>query len=192
MSLSFPARPPEELEAGRVRLRRHRVSDARGIAEAVALSLNELRPWMPWATDEATDPDFQRQRIEAAVGLWEQGAEFSYVVLGDPSPVLGVMSLMARLGPRALEIGYWLRSDWTGRGIATVCVAALTKAALACIGVDRVEIHCDEANVRSAAIPERLGYRLDRIEDDNISAPGEIGRSMIWIFPPEQSPSWAR
>ena len=47
--------------------------------------------------------------------------------------------------------------------------------------MDRVEIHCDEANVRSAAIPERLGYRLDRIEDDEIATPGETGRSMIWI-----------
>ena len=44
-----------------------------------------------------------------------------------------------------------------------------------------MEIHCDEANVRSAAVPRRLGYRLDRIEDDDVTAPGEIGRSMIWV-----------
>jgi RimJ/RimL family protein N-acetyltransferase len=50
----------------------------------------------------------------------------------------------------------------------------------------RVEIHCDEANVRSAAVPRRLGYRLDRIEDDRVSAPGDLGRSMIWVWPPDQ------
>jgi len=49
--------------------------------------------------------------------------------------------------------------------------------------VDRVEIPCDEANVRSQAVPRRLGYRLDRIEADDIKAPAEFGRSMVWIFP---------
>ena len=51
-------------------------------------------------------------------------------------------------------------------------------------GVSRVEIHCDEANVRSAAVARRLGYRLDRIEPDVVSAPGDLGRSMIWVSPP--------
>jgi RimJ/RimL family protein N-acetyltransferase len=44
-----------------------------------------------------------------------------------------------------------------------------------------VEIHCDEANVASRAVPARLGYRLDRIDDVGVTAPGETGRSMIWI-----------
>jgi RimJ/RimL family protein N-acetyltransferase len=196
MTARSPMAMPEELQADRVRLRRHRVSDASGIAEAVTASVEELRRWMPWPTEESTDPDFQRQRLEAAVDLWEQGSDFSYVVVDDQERILGVMSLMARVGPRALEIGYWLRSDRTGRGIATSCVAALTKCALAGSGVDRVEIHCDEANIRSAAIPKRLGYRLDRIEDDEVAAPGEIGRSMVWIFPPDEQsatkPCWGQ
>lgn len=184
MASSRHLRPPEMLEAGHVRLRRHRVSDAEGIAEAVAASMTELQPWMPWAAEEATDVSFQRQRLESAVGMWDDGSDFSYVVVDDEDRVLGVMSLMARIGPDALEVGYWLRSDSTGRGIATACAAALTKAALALPQIVRVEIHCDEANVRSAAIPQRLGYRLDRIDQDEIAAPGEIGRSMIWTFPP--------
>lgn len=146
--------------------------------------MTELQPWMPWAAEEATEVDFQRKRLESAVGLWEDGSDFSYAVVDDEDRVFGVMSLMARIGPDALEIGYWLRSDFTGRGIATACTAALTRAALALPLIVKVEIHCDEANVRSAAIPQRLGYRLDRTDQDEITAPGEIGRSMIWTFPP--------
>jgi len=29
-----------------------------------------------------------------------------------------------------------------------------------------------------------LGYRLDRIEADEIKAPGEVGRDLVWVFPP--------
>jgi RimJ/RimL family protein N-acetyltransferase len=97
--------------------------------------------------------------------------------------VVGAAGLHRRIGPRAIEIGYWVHVDHTGRGIATRVAAALTEAALALPDVDRVEIHCDRANVRSAAIPRRLGYRLERIEDDDVTAPAETGRSMVWVHP---------
>ncbi|MEZ0096298.1 hypothetical protein [Streptacidiphilus sp. EB129] len=49
----------------------------------------------------------------------------------------------------------------------------------------RERFHCalrwPQANVRSAAVPRRLGYRLDRIEGDGVKAPAESGRGMVWI-----------
>ena len=42
-------------------------------------------------------------------------------------------------------------------------------------------IVCDEANVRSAAIPKRLGYTLERVERRPPEAPGETGHMQIWI-----------
>lgn len=182
-------RPPEVLDAGGgVQLRRHRVEDAEGIAAAVAASLPELRPWMPWATEEAGQPEVQRVRLEEVVPHWEAGSDFSYVIVVD-GHVVGGVGLHARIGPGALELGYWLQSQYTDRGIATACAGALTAAALALSELNRVEIHCDEANTRSAAIPQRLGYRLARVEDDEVTAPGEIGRSMIWVYPPTNAPA---
>jgi RimJ/RimL family protein N-acetyltransferase len=105
-----------------------------------------------------------------------------YVVTVDQRAV-GSIGLHARIGAGALEIGYWIHSAFTGHGIATTCAGALTTAALALPDVTRVEIHCDEANVRSAAIPRRLGYRLARVEPAQITAPGEVGRDMIWVYP---------
>ena len=43
-------------------MRRAAAGDAEMAARAVAESLEHLRPWMPWATAEATDPAFQRER----------------------------------------------------------------------------------------------------------------------------------
>ena len=179
-----PRRPKEFLDAGDVRLRRRSVGDAEGIAEAIAASLPELRIWMPWATEEATEVDYQRQRLERADGSWELGSVFAYVILDDAERVLGITALNFRDSEDAPEVGYWLRSDYRGRGFATQCVAALTTEALTLPCVARVEIHCDEANERSAAIPRRVGYRLDRIVAYEIKAPRETGRNMVWAFPP--------
>jgi RimJ/RimL family protein N-acetyltransferase len=51
-------------------------------------------------------------------------------------------------------------------GYATSAAGALTGVALSLPGVTRVEIRCDVANLASASVPRRLGYRLDRVVDD--------------------------
>jgi RimJ/RimL family protein N-acetyltransferase len=43
-------------------------------------------------------------------------------------------------------------------------------------------VHTDEANHASAAVPAKLGYRLDRIEDVPPVAPAETGRRQIWVY----------
>ncbi len=164
-------------------LRRHRVEDAAGIAAAVAGSMAELRPWMPWAADNSiVEPDVQRQRLVKVAPNWELGSEYVYLVFRpDGNDVLGCIALLRQVGPAALEIGYWLRTTESGRGTMTEATRALTNEALRLPGVDRVEIHCDEANYKSAAIPRRLGFSLVRVEARDVTAPGQVGRGMVWV-----------
>jgi RimJ/RimL family protein N-acetyltransferase len=179
------AAPPEEIDAGPVRLRRWRVEDAALVARLVTANLEHLRPWMPWAQeapDEAEERDFL-QRITAA---WERRSDFGFAVeLPDVGPA-GAMGLHTRQGPGTLEIGYWIAAASTGRGYATAGARALTDAAFALRDVERVEIRCDEANAASAAIPRRLGYRLLEVYPRAASAPAETGRGMIWAVEREE------
>jgi RimJ/RimL family protein N-acetyltransferase len=180
------ARPPEKIERDGVVLRRPRVDDTEAMDAAVAASLEHLRPWMPWADDDAISPGRRRAWLEQCDVGWRSGSDFAFLLLQpgqEGEQVVGGAGLHRRIGPHAIELGYWVHVDHIGRGVATAVAGALTEVALALPDVDRVEIHCDEANVRSAAVPRRLGYRLDRIEDDDVSAPAETGRSMVWIRP---------
>jgi len=151
------------------------------IAHAVAESLDQLRPWMPWATPSAATSDGQLEWLHRVARSWSESTDFVYVSLTPDGEVfLGTCGLHHRIGPKALEIGYWVHIAHTNHGYATAAARALTMTALGLPDIDRVEIHCDQANLASQAIPRKLGYRLDRIEDDEIEAPGEIGKSMIW------------
>ncbi len=96
--------------------------------------------------------------------------------------MLGTFGLHRRIGPGGIEMGYWIHAAHAGRGYGSAAARALTSVALVLPGVERVEIHCDAANAASAAIPRRLGYRLDRIEDKEPEAPGESGRHLIWVL----------
>jgi RimJ/RimL family protein N-acetyltransferase len=187
------ARPPAEIRAGPLLLRRMRPGDAIPIAATVAASLAHLRPWMPWATPEAADPRGQLLRIAEADEMWDAGTDYIYLILVARDMTLaGTIGLHRRIGDGGIEIGYWIAASQTRRGYATEAARALTSAALGLAGVRRVEIHCDEVNIASAGVPRKLGYRLDRIDPHEPEAPGESGRRMIWVCEPLDHPAGGR
>ena len=178
-------RPPERAEFDGFGLRRPTPADAEALHEAIKATFAELHPWMPWCTDPVQIED-QRAWIERAENGWATQEAFHWFIVESqdgPEKLIGVISLMNRIGPGGLEIGYWLRTGATGRGVMTRAATWLTNTALALPGVERVEIHCDAANVRSAAVPKRLGYRLDRQEPAKPQAPGDSGLDQFWITP---------
>jgi hypothetical protein len=59
----------------------------------------------------------------------------------------------------------------------------ITGIALGLPGIERVEIICDAANLRSCAVPRRAGYRLAREEYTEPTAPGECGLEQHWVMP---------
>jgi len=192
-------RPPEWLEEGPLVLRRMQAGDAGEIAAVVGASLDHLRPWMPWATDEAADIRTQLARITEADELWETGSDYIYAIFVASAHrrdgmLVGTIGLHRRAADDTAEIGYWIAVDQTRRGYATAAARAVTAVAASLPGIKQVEIQCDEANVASAAVPRKLGYRLDRIAPHEPEAPGEQGRRMVWQWDPsgQRSPGGAR
>lgn len=175
--------PPERVEAGPVLLRRLHKDDAEAIADAIAASLEHLRPWMPWATPAAADPLQQRARIVDAEASWDAHTEYIYSLFSAPGDeFLGSVGLHRRAEPDSIEMGYWIHAAHASHGYTTAAARALTPVAFALPGVRRLEIHCDVANLASAAIPRKLGFKLDRIEERVAQAPSETGRHMIWVL----------
>jgi RimJ/RimL family protein N-acetyltransferase len=173
-------RPPEQLEAGDFVLTRAVPGDVGGLVAAVNASLSHLRPWMPWAQNPAT-PESIGTFLATAALQWDSCQEFQFALRETPSgPIIGFGGLHTRIGVGALEIGYWVRVDHTGRGVATAAAGALADAALHLHGVSRVEIRCDAANLRSAAIPRKLGFRLERTESRPPTTPGETDAHLVW------------
>jgi len=135
---------------------------------------------MHWATAPPTEQE-HRKRFEHVL-RWPSEGSYSFGIFdGRSGTLLGMAAVHDQLGPGAVEIGYWCHVDHTGRGVVSRSARELTRILLGLPHINRVEIHCDEANLRSVAVAERLGYRLDRIEDDGVRAPAESGRGMVWI-----------
>jgi RimJ/RimL family protein N-acetyltransferase len=173
--------PPDELRGTVVTLRRYRPEDRGAVKAAIASSLDSLRAWMPWAQSAPTDESVMGF-LEPSIERFGGDAPANYAItLGDSGQFVGGCGLMPRVGPAALEIGYWVHAGYHRRGIATEAARLLTNAALAVPGVVSVEIHCDAGNVASASVARTLGFRLDRLVPEALDTPAKTGHSMVWI-----------
>ena len=173
------AAPARTIDLGELRLRRWRADDVDALYEAVLDSLTELRAWMPWAEGYDRAQAVQYCTAVTPAG-WEAGSDFLYAVVTGDGTIVGSCGLHARLGRARLEVGYWVRTAHTGRGIATLAAAGLTREALRLDDVEDVEIHCDRANERSARIPARLGFDLVDEGPRAVQSPGEVGVELVW------------
>lgn len=156
---------------------------------AISASHDHLRAWMPWAEPTPTDASVRAFLEPAARDFGGDCAANYAITLADGEEYVGGCGLHPRVGEGALEIGYWIGLAHQGRGLISEAVRLLTTAAFQLHGVLRLEIHCDQANARSAAVPARLGYHLDRIEPHAITARLESGRFMIWVM---KAGEWAQ
>jgi RimJ/RimL family protein N-acetyltransferase len=181
-ALTADAQAPERLDLDGFHLRRLTLEDAPGLHDAVVASYPELHAWMPWCV-EPVDIKDQREFLERSAADWTSSVAFNWGVFDAEDRFSGTLGLMDRIGPGGLEIGYWLRTDVTGRGLMTTAVRAVTEVGLGLPGITRVEIHCDAANTRSAGVPRRLGYRLAREVPREVTAPGETGTEQYWVTP---------
>jgi RimJ/RimL family protein N-acetyltransferase len=155
MKLALPYR----IVTGRLVLRCWEPQDAAPLKEAVDESVDHLLPWMPWAADEPQTVEEKAELLRTFRGNFDLGVDFVYGIFDrDEAEVLGGTGLHTRIGPDALEIGYWIRASRAGEGLTTEATSALTRIAFELTDRERVEIRCDPANERSRAIPRKLAY----------------------------------
>ena len=175
---------PELVDDGRVQLRRRRLADIPELRAAIAASVPELQAFLPWAADGVPSVEALRAEVSAGDAAFEAGSAFEYLIRESSSG-----DLVGRAGawlrdddPAVLELGYWVRTDRTGRGSATRAARALANAAFdAMPTIARIEIRMDKANIRSRGVAERLGFTLIGEEAfDGPLLPGQTGQRWIW------------
>lgn len=172
-------RLPSEVVTPRLHLRLWRVGDVAAQGAAIEASSDHLRPWLAWISREPLTDDERTELINTGNKEWRKGGDANYGVF-HRGVLVGGCGLHRRGRPHTLDLGYWIHVDHLGRGYATELAAGLTDAAFELEPIERVEIHHDQANGRSAAIPRSLGFARGPQAADDIHAPGEVGIDCTW------------
>ena len=136
--------------------------DVEEIYAVVRENLEQLKLWMPWATNDYSI-ESAREFIKFNLNQLAENKGFSASVVLDNKFVGGVGFNELNLRHKSTEIGYWLAKEAQGKGIMTKCCRVLFNYAFNDLGLNRIQINCNVENVKSRAIPERLGFRLEGI-----------------------------
>lgn len=176
------ARLPDILTCEGLELRRWDTAFTEPMISAIQKSFAELQQWMSWAQKMPT-ADELRQVLLQGQTAFDANRAWEYAIFEtEAEQLVGGTGLHPSDRPDCFEIGYWVHTDWTGRGIATATTSALVEAAFTRLGeATQIAIRMDRANGASAAIPRKLGFTLDHIEDHAVLAKGHTGSRFVWV-----------
>ncbi len=140
-----------------VHIRPYQSHDVDAIYEAALESLEELSPWMPWCGADYSRQDAAKW-VDERPAAWERGEAWSFVIVASGERLLGTcginrIDLLNGVG----ELGYWVRSSATGRGVATQATQQLCRWAFAEQELHRVEILMSVENIGSQRVAENAG-----------------------------------
>lgn len=153
------------LKSKRIYLRPLRRSDANAVFNAVTRSRSELDRfllWSPQTTKVKHTAEFIRQTF-----IWRRReVGYGFGVFAAPTGEYlgncGLQNIRHRI--RSAEIGYWIRSDQAGKGLATEASAMLLKFAFEGLQLHRVILRAATDNGGSIRVAEKLGFRLDGLQ----------------------------
>jgi RimJ/RimL family protein N-acetyltransferase len=150
---------PSEIVTDRLRLRAPKRGDVTALHEAIAETLQDLVPWLPWARVDH-GPGETRRYLRAARSAWSRQSAFEFVIeLRDTGRVAGVTSLHRVDWVRASAgLGYWVRRSEWNRGIATEAAAAALAHAIGGLRLHRIEALVALENKTSQRVVEKLGF----------------------------------
>ena len=140
-----------------VHIRPYRLDDARAIWEAARESLAELQPWMPWCHPKYSI-DETRSWLAVQVPAFQQRTTFEFAILADDNTYLGGCGLnqIDPLNQRA-NLGYWVRSSASGKGVATAATALTREWGFANTDLERIEVLIAVGNMASRRVAEKAG-----------------------------------
>jgi ribosomal-protein-serine acetyltransferase len=145
-----------------IEIRQMQPSDADEIYPVVDRNRRHLRPWLPWVQHTHGVDDI-RAFIHSVAGKCAIGDELHCAIWvdGEVGGAIGHHAL--DWANRSAALGYWIDAAHQGRGIVTRCCHAMLDYLFDERGLHRVEIRCATGNVRSCAIPQRLGFRREGV-----------------------------
>lgn len=143
-----------------IELRLFKPKDSHKLFQLVEENRGHLREWLPWVENMTTP-----YHSKSLISLWQQ--QFSE----NHSCNLGIFfrgELVGSIGLHQIDwfnkftnVGYFLAKKAEGHGIMTRTVQSILNYTFSYLGLNRAEIRCGVNNLKSRAIPERLGFVLE-------------------------------
>jgi len=167
--------------------------DGEPILEAVRETLPELCRWMTWCHPGYSEADALRW-ISSQAQARESGSAFEFLIVGGSGRLLGVCGINCiNTGNRFANLGYWVRTSETQRGVAANAVKLLVDWVFQHTDLERLEIVAAVGNEPSQRVAEKAGALREGTLRSRLCIHGAYHDAVMYsIIRPTQSPAEPR
>jgi ribosomal-protein-serine acetyltransferase len=141
-----------------VTIQRYDPVDVPQLCEAARESSAEVSLWLPWCHSHYSMEE-SLEWILRSGKQWEEKREFHFGIFDSQSKAFVGGVGLNELKPehRSANLGYWVRSSWTCRGVATAAAGLAAQFGFEELSLDRIEILAALGNSRSQRVAQKLG-----------------------------------
>ena len=136
-------------------------ADATDLHSLIESNRATLARWLPWAAAQTLEDTVGFIRRAEEQLAQNDGFQAAVVCDGDIAGVVGYVGV--DWNNRSTSLGYWLGERYQGSGTMTGAVRLLVEHGFSEWDLNRIAIRAASGNLRSRAIPERLGFQQDGI-----------------------------
>lgn len=173
---------PADRHTERFVLRPFRRRDIDSLFRAVTSSKPELAEFLPWAATPYT-----RARaasfVKESVQSWREARAYDLAVRRPQAPGrhVGNVSIWHLSRPsRSGEIGYWIRTDETGQGIATEVARTALRIGFQELGMHKVVLRIALGNLPSERVADKLGFVREGVLREEIKVGDRWLDHSVW------------
>jgi len=176
--------PTDPRHTPRLELRPFRRRDLDAVAEAIESSMDDLELWLPWANRSYGRSETNRF-LRESVSAWSDGRAFDFAIraLDEPEFHLGNISVWpTSKRERAGEIGYWIHSSATGKGVATEAAARVAQVGFEELELHRITLRIAVGNRPSERVAEKLGFTKEGLLRKEVLVRGRWMDHTLWAM----------
>jgi len=163
-----------------IRIRPYSIDDAEEVWQAATESSAELLPWMSWYHVGYHIRE-TRAWLEMQVTAFRLGNAYEFAIVSREGRYLGGCGL-SRIDPlnRLANLGYWVRTTATRRGIARTAVKQVATWAYAHTDLMRLEIIAATENLASQRVAEHAGARREGVLRSRLFVRGQFQDAVVF------------
>lgn len=154
------------LETERLRLVPKTEEHAGAMWNAIERSLPQLKEFMSWA--HSTTPVRVTEHLRDAERQWDEWSGWDWAILSadQMAGAIGINRFLPMW--RRADLGYWVRSDLCGQGIATEATRAVVEFAFYIVDLNRLDLEAAVENAASQRVAEKVGFRFEGIKRQGV------------------------
>ncbi|EOB3921648.1 GNAT family N-acetyltransferase [Vibrio parahaemolyticus] len=130
--------------------------------DIVSKQRDYLGEWLAWPP-HAENEEFFLNFIKRSLHDYADGKSLVCAMLYRDELVGNISFNTINYELKTVEIGYWLRSDYQGKGIVSKSVSKLIEFAFTELKMQKIQISAAVNNLASRSVCERLGFKLEGV-----------------------------